>query len=48
MAGRVRSKSVAQHFGLTRERVRQIESCVLVKLRQPERRQRLAEFANYG
>lgn len=41
-------EEVAHHFGITRERVRQIESGVLVKLRQPERRKRLAEFANYG
>lgn len=38
---------VAHHFGITRERVRQIESRVLEKLRQPERRQCLAEFASY-
>lgn len=35
---------VAQQFGITRERVRQIESRVLQKLRQPERRERLSEF----
>jgi RNA polymerase primary sigma factor len=37
---------VAQFFGITRERVRQIEQRGLRKLREPERRQHLAEFAN--
>jgi RNA polymerase primary sigma factor len=36
---------VAQRFGVTRERVRQIEMRGLLKLRQPERRERLEEFA---
>jgi RNA polymerase primary sigma factor len=36
---------VAQIFGVTRERVRQIEIRGLLKLRQPERRDLLAEFA---
>jgi RNA polymerase primary sigma factor len=36
---------VAEVFGITRERVRQIESRGLGKLRQPERRDRLAGFA---
>jgi RNA polymerase primary sigma factor len=35
---------VAEVFGITRERVRQIESRGLGKLRQPERRDRLAGF----
>ncbi len=37
---------VAQVYGVTRERIRQIELRGLQKLRQPERRDRLAEFAN--
>jgi RNA polymerase primary sigma factor len=37
-------EEVAQFYGLTRERIRQIEVRGLQKLRQPERRQRLAEF----
>jgi RNA polymerase primary sigma factor len=36
---------IAQQFGITRERVRQIEARGLKKLRQPERRARLEEFA---
>jgi RNA polymerase primary sigma factor len=36
---------VAQVYGVTRERIRQIEARGLEKLRQPERRDRLAEFA---
>ena len=44
--GRSRSlDEVAQVFGVTRERIRQIEIRGLVKLRQPERRKRLADFA---
>jgi RNA polymerase primary sigma factor len=43
--GRARTlEEVAQVFGLTRERIRQIESRGLLKLRQPERRARLAAF----
>jgi RNA polymerase primary sigma factor len=43
--GRHRSlDEVAQQFGVTRERVRQIESRSLEKLRQPERRRHLAGF----
>jgi RNA polymerase primary sigma factor len=43
--GRPRSlDEVAQRFGVTRERVRQIEARGLQKLRQPERRDRLAGF----
>jgi RNA polymerase primary sigma factor len=37
---------VAQVFGLTRERIRQIEKRGLQKLREPERRARLVEFAH--
>jgi RNA polymerase primary sigma factor len=36
---------IAQVYGLTRERIRQIEARGLEKLRQPERRGRLADFA---
>jgi RNA polymerase primary sigma factor len=44
--GRPRSlDEVAQHFGITRERVRQIEARGMQKLRQPDRKERLAEFA---
>jgi RNA polymerase primary sigma factor len=44
--GRPRSlDEVAQQFGITRERIRQIEHRGLVKLRQPDRSGRLAEFA---
>jgi RNA polymerase primary sigma factor len=44
--GRSRTlEEVAQHFRLTRERIRQIEGRALQRLRNPERRSRLAEFA---
>src|SRR6202007_3377762 len=36
---------VARAYGITRERIRQIEARGLLKLRQPLRRDRLAEFA---
>lgn len=36
---------VAKMYGITRERIRQIEARGLIKLRQPVRSQRLAEFA---
>jgi RNA polymerase primary sigma factor len=36
---------VARTYGITRERIRQIEARGLLKLRQPNRSQRLAEFA---
>ena len=36
---------VAKQFGITRERIRQIEARGLLKLRQPTRSQRLEEFA---
>ncbi len=39
---------VAQTLGITRERVRQIEMRALLKLRQPERRTRLAQFTGVG
>ena len=43
--GRARTlEEVAQLYGITRERIRQIESRGLLKLRQPERRARLAAF----
>ena len=44
--GHARSlEEVAQIYGVTRERIRQIEAGGLQKLRQPERRERLAGFA---
>ena len=36
---------VAQSYGITRERIRQIEARSLLKLRQPLRSQRLVGFA---
>jgi RNA polymerase primary sigma factor len=38
-------EEVAKAYGITRERIRQIEARGLLKLRQPLRSQRLAEFA---
>jgi RNA polymerase primary sigma factor len=38
-------EEVAQTYGITRERIRQIEARGLLKLRQPVRSERLAEFA---
>jgi RNA polymerase primary sigma factor len=38
-------EEVARTYGITRERIRQIEARGLLKLRQPMRSQRLAEFA---
>lgn len=38
-------EEVARAYGITRERIRQIEARGLVKLRQPNRSQRLSEFA---
>jgi RNA polymerase primary sigma factor len=38
-------EEVARSYGITRERIRQIEARGLLKLRQPLRSQRLAEFA---
>jgi RNA polymerase primary sigma factor len=37
-------EEVAQHYGITRERIRQIESRGLSKLREASRHARLAEF----
>jgi RNA polymerase primary sigma factor len=39
-------KEVAEAFGITRERIRQIESRGLNKLREPERAEQLAPFAD--
>ncbi len=39
-------EEVARTYGITRERIRQIEARGLLKLRQPLRSQRLAEFAD--
>jgi RNA polymerase primary sigma factor len=45
--GRARSlDELATHFGVTRERIRQIEARGLSKLRQDDRRQRLAGFVD--
>ena len=41
-------EEIARQFGLTRERIRQIESRGLVKLRDPDRRELLAEFVERG
>jgi RNA polymerase primary sigma factor len=38
-------EEVARAYGITRERIRQIEARGLLKLRQPVRRERLADFA---
>ncbi len=38
-------EEVARAYGITRERIRQIEARGLLKLRQPLRRERLADFA---
>jgi RNA polymerase primary sigma factor len=47
--GQARSlDDVAKAYSITRERVRQIEARALVKLRQPERSERLAGFARVG
>jgi RNA polymerase primary sigma factor len=39
-------EEVARNYGITRERIRQIEARGLLKLRQPVRSQRLAEFTD--
>ena len=39
-----RSKRSAREFGVTRERIRQIESKTLAKLRHPTRSQRLRDY----
>ena len=44
--GRPRTlEEVGNEFGLTRERIRQIESLALRKLRHPSRSRKLREFA---
>ena len=37
-------EEVGQEFGVTRERIRQIEAKTLAKLRHPQRSERLREF----
>ena len=37
-------EEVGKHFGVTRERIRQIESKTLAKLRHPHRSQKLREY----
>ena len=37
-------EQIGEQFGVTRERIRQIESKTLAKLRRPDRRDRLAEY----
>jgi RNA polymerase primary sigma factor len=39
-------QQVAMEFGVTRERIRQIEAKALAKLRHPARARKLAGFAN--
>ena len=39
-------EEVARTYGITRERIRQIEARGLLKLRQPVRRDRLEEFTD--
>ncbi len=39
-------EEVGQRFGVTRERIRQIESKTLAKLRHPHRRQKLEDYLN--
>ena len=47
--GRPRSlEAIAQEFGLTRERIRQIENRGLLRLRHPERKGMLADFVERG
>jgi RNA polymerase primary sigma factor len=44
--GRARTlDEISQHFGITRERIRQIENRGLSRLRQPDQSTRLAQFA---
>jgi RNA polymerase primary sigma factor len=45
--GRARTlDEISQHFGITRERIRQIEHRGLSRLRQPDQSNRLAQFAD--
>jgi RNA polymerase primary sigma factor len=37
-------EEVGQHFGVTRERIRQIESKALRKLKHPSRRKKLQDY----
>jgi DNA-directed RNA polymerase sigma subunit (sigma70/sigma32) len=39
-------QDVAERFGLTRERIRQIEKEALAKLRRPDQARRLIGFVN--
>lgn len=41
-------EEVGRHFGVTRERIRQIESKTLAKLRQPQRRELLRDYLEDG
>ena len=41
-------EEVGKHFGVTRERIRQIESKTLAKLRQPQRRALLRDYLDEG
>ena len=41
-------EEVGKHFGVTRERIRQIESKTLAKLRQPQRRALLRDYLDGG
>ena len=41
---RRRSRVVGKEFGVTRERIRQIESKTLAKLRHPHRSQKLRDY----
>ena len=40
-------EEVGKEFGVTRERIRQIEAKTLAKLRHPQRSQKLKEFLEY-
>jgi RNA polymerase primary sigma factor len=41
-------EEVGKHFGVTRERVRQIEARTMAKLRHPHRSQTLREYLDEG